>query len=79
MLIRVCIYGLVLAVLAHPAFGQGQLTTTVGVNSNETPGTFSSYSLYQPNQFLVGGELPSQIWTGTARELRVLRMASPQP
>jgi hypothetical protein len=42
-----------------------QITTTVGVNSAES-GTFSSSSSDQPNQFLVGGEAPSNIWTGSS-------------
>jgi len=65
MLIRISILSLALVVFFSPAFGQEQLSTTTGLTSNESPGIFSSTERYQPNQFLVGGESPSQIWGST--------------
>jgi len=46
--------------LSSSAFGQA-LTTTVGVNSSEA-GVFNNTQFSQPNQFLLGGTTPSQIW-----------------
>ena len=55
-----------LLLLGPVVVAQAQLTTTVGVNSSET-GVFTNTQLNQTNQFLVGGETPSTVWTGSSK------------
>jgi len=58
---------LLVAFVCAPIHAQGQVSTTVGITSIEQ-GVFDNSQFFQPNQFLIGGATPSQIW-GTNNKL----------
>lgn len=59
--IRTSVAFLLAAFACASVQAQGQISTTVGISSVEQ-GVFDDSQFFQPNQFLIGGATPSQIW-----------------